>query len=153
MKIKKALTAIALCFMLVFASMLCGCGTTDNKTSEPESYDVTIKLVSNLGDEWIFTPDIEKMSVTFDYTGEEMRIWVDTYNLPDHPRWKDLWLSPDIYGVDGFRTSILFKGSQEGEGWEKEVQSICERGTYCVISSTRGTFFYSRTVDLYISVK
>ena len=95
MKIKKALTAIALCFVLVFASMLCGCGTTDNKTDEHQKYNVTIQLVNNFGNEWVFTPDIEEMSATFDYTGEEMRIWVDKYNLPDHPEWKDVCLSPN----------------------------------------------------------
>ena len=77
MKKKGRLTAVILCIVLVFASMLCGCGTTDNKTSERQKYDVTMKLVNNLGDEWIFTPDIEKMSVTFDYTGEEMGVgWI-----------------------------------------------------------------------------
>lgn len=152
MKKKGRLTAVILCIVLVFASMLCGCGTTDDKTSERQKYDVTMKLVNNLGDEWIFTPDIEKMSVTFDYTGEEMGVWLDTYNLPDHPRWKNNWITPDSGGDNCFLKSISFG---DGDKWIKSVKSICDRGVYdvCVEACASSTLWNFREIHLYICVK
>ena len=39
------------------------------------------------GDVVTFELGEDKNTYEFEYTGEEMYFWVDSYNLPDHPRW------------------------------------------------------------------
>lgn len=64
-------------------SLFSGCKAED----EDKKYDVTIKIASDDGGEWIFTPDIQEMHTTREYDGQEHRFYVKEYQLADHPRW------------------------------------------------------------------
>ena len=81
-----------LCTLAAFAA-LAGC-TGDGK------YDVSIKVVNTNGDEFIFTPDVDEISRTFNYTGEEVGYYVESYKMPDHPKYGDIWLDPPQQGYD-----------------------------------------------------
>ena len=63
-------------------------------------YDVSIKVVNTLGDEFIFTPDVNEINATYEYTGEDVGYYVESYNMPDHPKYGDIWLEPLQQGYD-----------------------------------------------------
>ena len=63
-------------------------------------YDVSIKVVNTNGDEFIFTPDVDEISRTFNYTGEDVWYYVESYQMPDHPKYGDIWLDPPQQGYD-----------------------------------------------------
>ena len=48
------------------------------------------------------TPDIDVLRYEFEYTGEEMRFWIDSWNLPKHPRWSEKWFEPNTSGQTFF---------------------------------------------------
>ena len=55
--------------------------------SGDKKYEVSIKVVNTAGDEFIFTPDVDEISRTFEYTGEDVWYYVDSYQMPDHPKY------------------------------------------------------------------
>ena len=81
-----------LCTLAAFAA-LAGC-KGDGK------YDVSIKVVNTNGNEFIFTPDVDEISRTFNYTGEDVWYYVESYQMPDHPKYGDIWLDPPQQGYD-----------------------------------------------------
>ena len=81
-KIIKQICCVAATAILMFCMCFSFVGCDDKE----KKYDVSIKIVNNYGSTWIFTPDIDELRYEFEYTGEEMRFWVDSYNLPKHPR-------------------------------------------------------------------
>lgn len=129
----------SLCFCLV------GCGKNNEK------YDVTIKVTNNFGEEWIFTPDVSEQTYEFEYTGEEMYFYVDSYNLSEHPRWSEKWFAPSKEGQDIFDSSY---GKVNQRYDEEDPISICEKGQYFfyVRASTTSDLWKERTVRLYITV-
>ena len=133
-----AILMFCMCFSFV------GCG-------KEKKYDVSIKIANNYGSTWIFTPDIDVLRYEFEYTGEEMRFWVDSYNLPKHPRWSKEWFAPNTSGANVFQASYGKVGQMY---YEEGPKFICERGEYyyCVYADTTSDLWNSRTVYLYITV-
>ena len=132
-KVKKYLLCglscvLVFCIGLYFA----GCGNKEEK-----KYDVTIKVKNNFGNEWIFTPDINELTYEFEYTGEEMRFGVDSYNLPDHPDWGDKWFGLTGEGPNVFKVGSYLYG--DGEKWTTTVNRVLERGNYCICIEAMGT--------------
>ena len=127
-----------ICFSFV------GCG-------KEKKYDVSIKIANNYGSTWIFTPDIDELRYEFEYTGEDMRFWIDSYNLPKHPRWSKEWFAPNTSGANDFQASYGKVGQMY---YEEDPKFICERGEYyyCVYADTTSDLWNSRTVYLYITV-
>ncbi len=99
----KTTALVCLGAVIVFCALLCFNGCTDDK-----KYDVTIKVKNNLGQEWIFTPDISELSCELEYTGEEMTFGVSHYQLPDHPDFGDQWQTATGYGADVFFKNTLY---------------------------------------------
>lgn len=137
---------IVSCF-LVLCFCLTGCG--DNKKSE--KYDVTIKIMNNFGSVGIYPPDVSELTYEFEYTGEEMYFYVDSYNLSEHPRWSDKWFSPSGEGADVFDSSY---GKLNQRYDEEDPICICEKGEYYfyVRASNTSDLWNARTVYLYITV-
>ena len=142
---KRLIIPIVSCF-LVLCFCLTGCG--DNKKSE--KYDVTIKITNNFGSEWVFTPDVSELTYEFEYTGEEMYFYVDSYNLSEHPRWSEKWFSPSGEGADVFDSSY---GKVNQRYDEEDPICICEKGEYYfyVRASDTSDLWNARTVRLYIT--
>lgn len=144
--LKNFMIPIVSCF-LVLCFCLTGCG--GNKKSE--KYDVTIKIKNNFGSEWVFTPDVSELTYEFEYTGEEMYFYVDSYNLSEHPRWSEKWFSPSGEGADVFDSSY---GKVNQRYDEEDPICICEKGEYYfyVRASDTSDLWNARTVRLYITV-
>ena len=134
-------------FTLLLCLCLTGCGEKEKK-----KYDVTIKITNNFNGEWIFTPDVSELTYEFEYTGEEMYFYIDSYNLSDHPRWSEKWFAPSGEGADTFDTSY---GKVNQRYDEEDPICICERGEYFfyVRANDTSDLWNARTVRLYITVK
>lgn len=130
-----------MCFSLV------GCGDKEKK------YDVSIKIRNSEGSTWIFTPDVDELKYEFEYTGEEMRFWIDSWNLPDHPRWKNEWFAPNTSGANVFHKSMLY--TAPGEKRQVWRGSVKERGEYIILCEADSTsdLWYFRAVYLYVTIK
>ena len=97
--------AISLCVSIIL--MFCMCFSLVGCDDKEKKYDVSIKIANNYGSTWVFTPDIDELRYEFEYTGEEMRFWIDSWNLPEHPRWKNEWIAPNTSGANVFHKSML----------------------------------------------
>ena len=133
---------VILMFCMCFSFVGCG---------KEKKYDVSIKIANNYGSTWIFTPDIDVLRYEFEYTGEEMRFWVDSYNLPKHPRWSEKWFAPNTSGANVFQASY---GKVNQMHNEEKPKFICERGEYYyrVYADSTSNLWNSRRVFLYITV-
>ena len=61
---KQYLRAFCAAMLVIMTFVFCvGC-------AGEKKYDVSIKVVNNYGDEWIFTPDVDELYYEFRYTGE-----------------------------------------------------------------------------------
>lgn len=116
--------AIALIAAILSSCFLIGCGKGGSGETDEKEYDVTIKVVSSTDEEWIFTPDIDRIHYEYEYDGVERTFRVLEYNLPEHPKWKDKWFGPG--GALCFYSEIC---RREDGDWKK-VKSICDRGEY-----------------------
>ena len=138
------LTAISALDVMIFA----GCG---GKTK----YEVSIKVVNTLGDEFIFTPDVDEISRTFKYTGEDVWYYVDSYQMPDHPKYGDIWLEPMQQGYDYISMYGLYTAS-DGSTTSLTVENrfTKERGEYVfnVYIPDSSVSWYGRNIFLYITI-
>jgi len=147
-KIKRFFICCLGCALIICVG-LCSFGCANKKEKK---YDVTIKVKNNFGSEWIFTPDIDELTYEFEYTGEEMRFGVDSYNLPDHPDWGDKWFGLTGEGPNTFNVGSYLYG--DGEKWTTTVNRVLERGCYCVSIQANSTsnLWNFRAVYLNITV-
>ena len=117
-------------------------------------YDISIKVVNTQGDEFIFTPDVDEISATYQYTGEDVWYYVDAYNMPDHPKYGDIWLEPmqqgydyiSMHGVyeapDGSTTDITARRCTNAKG---------EYGFNIYIADS-SVSWHGRVMNLYITI-
>ena len=149
MKIEKIL-----CLLTVLSVAFCSCFLftgCKKESDENKKYDVSIKVKNNFDSEWIFEPGVNELTYKFDYTGKEMRFWVDSYNLPKHPRWSNKWFEPNTSGANVFQASYGKVGQMY---YEEDPKFICERGEYYyrIYADSTSDLWNSRTVFLYITV-
>ena len=136
---------------------LCGCDDKDKK------YDVTMKIrcktkneygsVITEEEEWIFTPDVSELHTEREYDGLEHTYYLDTFNLPDHPRWSDTWFTPQGEGANvfgGTRDYLYY----DIEGNQSVVKSVHERGEYIFhpYAASTSDLWNFRSVYLYITI-
>ncbi len=151
MKFKKAIfTILALLCVSVFPVLCFGC---DNNSDENRKYDIRIRLRSNLGDVVTFEPDEDDKTYEFEYTGEEMKFWVDSYNLPDHPGWRYKWFAAPRSGPNTFHMSMLYR--VPGGDYSVSEDPLKERGEYIIRIDARATsdIWKARVVRLYITIE
>ena len=150
MKIKKIL-----CLLTVLSVAFCSCFLftgCKKESDENKKYDVSIKVKNNFDSEWIFEPGVEKLYYTFEYTGKEMRFWIDSYNLPKHPRWSNEWFTPNSSGANVFHKSTLYRALG---GYNEEYRgAVVNRGEYIIRIEADSTsnIWNERVVRLYINV-
>ena len=147
MKFKKAIFTI---LALLCVSVSCfGCENSDKN----KKYDVRIRLKRNLGGTVTFDVGEDEKTYTFEYTGEEMYFWVDSYNLPDHPRWRYKWFDAPGTGPNTFNMSMLY--CAPGDKNRSFEGAIKERGVYHITIDARATsdLWYFREVYLHIIIK
>ncbi len=128
-------------------SLFSGCKAED----EDKKYDVTIKIASDDGGEWIFTPDIQEMHTTREYDGQEHRFYVKEYQLADHPRWGDKWFAPVDEGANIFSADFLYT---DLEGKQSTLRRLKDRGKYvfCCSADATSDLWNFRSIYLYITV-
>ena len=133
--------------ILVFCIIFCLVGCSDKE----KKYDVSFKIKNSEGSTWIFTPDVDELKYEFAYTGKEMRFWVDSWNLPNHPRWSNDWFEPNTSGPNVFQSSLGKIGQMY---YEDDPEYVCERGEYffSIYADSTSDLWISRTVFLYITV-
>ena len=137
---------LALC--VVFCVSFAACGSQ-------KKYDISIKVVITLGEEFIFTPDVDEMSATFEYTGEEVWYYVDSYQMPDHPKYSGIWLEPMQEGYDYISMFGLYT-APDGSTTSLTVENrfTKERGEYTfnVYIPDSSVSWYGRNIYLYITI-
>ena len=145
---KKLLRVIS--FAVVMLCLCMGIAACGGKTK----YEVSIKVVNTLGDEFIFTPDVDELSATYEYTGEDVGYYVDCYQMPEHPKYGDIWLEPmqqgydyiSMYGVytapDGSTTDIT----------ANRVTNKIGRYAFNVYIGQDSESWYGRNMCLYITI-
>lgn len=147
-KIRKFLLVIlatiaTLCLCFAFAA--CG-GET--------KYDVSIKVVNTLGDEFIFTPDVNEISATYEYTGEDVGYYVESYNMPDHPKYGDIWLEPLQQGYDYISMHGVYT-APDGSTTDITANRVTNKiGRYAfnVYIGNDSESWYGRNMCLYITI-
>ena len=136
--------------------LMAGCPAED---PDDKKYDVSMKIVCKeivngkttgpiLG-EWIFTPDVSVIRISREYDGKQYDYYLDSYNLPDHPRWSNYWLEPTYGGANRFSVRLGIKG-QTGE----DPKCVYEKGEYClsVLAAGSSDIWNYRSISLYITV-
>ena len=98
------------------------------------------------GNIYEFSVGENEKHVTIPYDGMERTYWVDSYNLPDHPRYGDDWFSPSGEGANVFEMSIV--------GDTGEVEYIRDKGSYCVntYADSTSTLWNFRHVWLFVDI-
>ena len=143
-----------LCLLTVLSVAFCSCFLFTGfkkESDENKKYDVSIKVKNNFDSEWIFEPGVDELYYTFEYTGKEMRFWIDSWNLPKHPRWSNEWFKPNTSGANVFQADYGKIGQMY---YEEDPKFICERGEYYyrIYADSTSDLWNSRTVFLYITV-
>lgn len=132
------------CLGISFSFAACG----ENEEPVETKYDVAIRVECSDGNMYEFPVGTDELHIEISYTGKERTYWVDSYNLPDHPRWGNEWFSPSGEGANVFELSI----AMEDIG---VVESICDNGLYCVniYADSTSDIWNFRHVWLFITVK
>ena len=147
MKFKKTIFII---LALICVSVSCfGC----ENSGKNKKYDVRIRLKRNLGGTVTFDVGEDEKTYTFEYTGEEMYFWVDSYNLPDHPRWRYKWFDAPRSGPNTFHMSMLYR--VPGGDYSVSEDHLKERGEYIIRIEALPTsdIWKARVVRLYITIE
>ena len=153
MKLKKCIVKYSRVFVLVAILAFCvaNCvllSACSEQHEEQTKYDVAIRVACSDGSTYTFPVGEDEKHVTIPYDGIERTYWVDSYNLPYHPRWSDKWFSPSGEGANVFDTSIAMEGTGE-------VASVCNKGIYCVnvYADNTSDIWNFRHVWLFITVE
>ena len=157
MKLNKCTVKFTRVFMLfaIFAFFVANCvllSACSEQHEEQTKYDVAIRVACSDGSTYTFPVGEDEKHVTIPYDGIERTYWVDSYNLPDHPRWSDKWFSPSGEGANVFDTSL---GYVDQMYYEDPPENVCEVGEYfyCVHADATSDIWNFRTIYLYIIVE
>lgn len=138
--------ALILCLMCCMPLSSC-----EEQDEEQRKYDVAIRVACNDGEIYEFPVGEDEKHVTIPYDGTERTYWVDSYNLPDHPRYGDEWLSPSGEGSNVFDASL---GKVHQMYYEEPPEYVCEKGEYFfyVRADSTSDLWNPRTIYLYITI-
>jgi len=152
MKLLKKVLATGIVSMLMFcmAAGFVGCNSEEAKNKK---YDVSIRIESDDGDYWIFTPDIKELSAEREYDGKEHRFYVAAYQLVGHPRWGTEWFAPSGTGANVFSWRFLYTDLNGKQSVFEDT--LKERGEYIYTCEARATsdLWNFRYINLHITVK
>lgn len=147
---KKLLRVIS--FAVVMLCLCMGIAACGGKTK----YEVSIKVVNTLGDEFIFTPDVDELSATYEYTGEDVGYYVDCYQMPEHPKYGDIWLEHMQQGYDYISMHGVYE-APDGSTVDITAPALrCTnaRGEYGfnIYIADSSVSWYGRVMNLYITI-
>ena len=148
---KKKLFLTALCALLAGVMVLMtACGGAEKE--EETLYDVAIRVGCSDGRIYEFSVTETERHVWIPYDGRERFYWVDSYNLPDHPRYGDTWFSPSGEGANVFQISYLYFDPTDEHYSTDRV--VCDRGYYNIniYADSTSNLWYPRFCDLFITV-
>ena len=143
-----ALFAVAV-FSLMFCMALSSCEEQDE---EQRKYDVAIRVACSDGEIYEFPVGEDEKHVTIPYDGTERTYWVDSYNLPDHPRYGDEWLSPSGEGANVFGKTMTY--CAPGGLNQSYTGPVKEMGEYCIsiYADSTSNLWYFRSIYLFIKI-
>lgn len=107
-----------------------------------------------MGQEWIFTPEIQELNYEFEYSGEDMTFYIDTYNYVNHPSWGEKWFTPSDGSPDA-SIKMIYYTSLDGKSSSGNDIVVKEKGSYRLwietldVVSDIGKFRYH---DFYLNV-
>ena len=137
-------------FLYVFIAVLSvlGIAALASCTEEETKYDVAIRVACSDSTTYDFPVGTDERHITIPYDGTERTFWVDKFNLPDHPRWSDDWISPSGEGANVFELSIAMEDTGV-------VESISNKGLYCVnvYADSTSDIWNFRHIWLFITVE
>lgn len=134
----------ALCLCLGLAA--CADGTEETK------YDVAIRVACSDGGIYEFPVGTDEKHVTIPYDGAERTYWVDSYNLPNHPRWSDDWFSPSGEGANVFGKTMSY--CPPGGLNQSYTGPVKEIGEYCIVIEADSTsdLWKFRAIYLFVTI-
>lgn len=137
---------------LVFAFAICMAFASCNGEKD-KKYDVAIRVVSSDKEVYEFSVNTVSLSDTITYDGTERTYYVSEYNLPNHPRWSNEWISANNDGANVFGITIVYFSTDGGSS--KAVDSVKEKGEYNITIEARATstLWKPRTVHLVVTVE
>ena len=149
-KFKKAVICM-LCVLVACFMALSFVGCDDPGDDEDKKYDVAIRVGCSDGMIYEFPVGEDEKHVTIPYDGEERTFWVESYNLPDHPRYGDEWFAPSGEGANVFGSSL---GKVHQMYDEESPEYVCEKGEYfySVYADSTSTLWNFRSIYLYITI-
>lgn len=150
-KLKKT-TTILLCALLALTVAFTLFGCNGNSTEEEDKkYDVAIRIGCSDGNIYEFPVGTDELHIEIPYDGTERTYWVYKYNLPDHPRYSDVWFDPTGEGANVFDSSL---GKVYQMHDEEPPEYVCEKGEYfySVHADSTSDLWNFRTIYLYITV-
>lgn len=145
-RIKTFLCVVIAVLSVLGIAALAGCAEEETK------YDVAIRVACSDGTTYDFPVGTDERHITIPYDGTERTFWVDKFNLPDHPRWSDEWISPSGEGANVFGKTMTYCApgglNQSYSGPVKEI------GEYCIsiYADSTSDLWYFRSIYLFITV-
>lgn len=145
-KTKKGLVSILLVLFMLMASLAALAGCVD-KNKPPEN-SVIFKVRSSVGDEWLFDLEDERLYGEYQYTGEEIEIFVSEFICPYSSEeylnhWRENY---NPYYEDGiyplFKIYCLYWDTDGVQ--HTEYRNIQEVGRYVYSISTTPTNCYDK---------
>ena len=147
---KKKLFLTALCALLAGVMVLMtACGGAEKE--EETLYDVAIRVGCSDGRIYEFSVTETERHVWIPYDGRERFYWVDSYNLPDHPRYGDTWFSPSGEGANVFGKGMTF--CPPGGLNHSYTGAVKDVGNYCisVYADSSSNLWKFRSIYLFIT--
>ena len=150
-KLKKITTFIC-CALLALTAFVTLFGCNGSEETEETKYDVAIRVKCSDGEIYEFTYGEDEKHITIPYDGKERSYWVDSYNLPDHPRYGDEWFSPSGEGANVFGKTMTY--CKPGELNASYSGAVKEVGEYCIsiYADSTSTLWKFRSIYLFIVV-
>lgn len=157
MKIKTDITKFFY-IIAVFAllALLCSCAVfsacAGGEEEGEQKYDVAIRVNCSDGSIYEFPVGEDEKHITIPYDGMERTYWVDSYNLPDHPRYGNDWFSPSGEGANVFGKAMTY--CPPGGLNQAYTGPVKETGEYCVTvyADSTSDLWYFRSIYLFIEV-
>lgn len=148
MKIRRIIIVVVAAVCLTLSLFVAAC-------EDDSKYEVSIKVVNTAGDEFIFTPDVDVINQTFEYNSEDVWYYVDSYNMPDHPKYGDVWLEPMQQGYDYILMYGVYTAPDGSTADITDRRCTNEKGRYAfnVYIPNSSVSWYGRNVCLYITIE
>lgn len=126
--------------VIIGIAAFAGC---QKENEDDSSLDVTVMVSNSLGDKWIFTPDIEELSVEYAYTGQEIAFKIAKFRIMDMKgQTSGLIWGDSLVSGQGFNWTCVCYDLLDGTYHFPEGDVAKERGKYVYEFYGSGGFRY-----------